>query len=457
MLSPSPLIRPPTAVPLENGGATIPSGSAGDGLDFECGELDFIADRPAYELHHGDNLEVLANVPDAHFDSFVTDPPYGIRFMGKSWDGADIERMIESHRRKKPVEVPGFKSSRMHDGRAFSAGKYDQSASANHQFQQWTELWAREAFRTLKPGGHLVSFASTRTYHRMASGIEDAGFEIRDQLAWVFGQGFPKSKNLKGKMEGWGTALKPGWEPIVLARKPFTGTMTANVESHGTGALNIAGCRLDGSVDSNPLVRHARGFQSGGLIQGETGKGRDSIGRWPANLCHDGSDEVLEFFPQSAGQLAPASSSKETRKTQNCFGVMARGNSGAEPRNDAGSAARFFYCAKASRKDRNAGLDETFAEMPLLWSNGTKNPGSFQSEGTNRAAKNAHPTVKPVRLMRWLCRLVTPAGGLICDPFMGSGTTGRAAIEERFRFFGIEREILYMPIATARIESAKAL
>ncbi len=315
----------------------------------------------------GDSIEVLRGLPDASIDSVVTDPPYGLAFMGKKWD----------------YDVPS------------------------------EELW-RECLRVLKPGGHLVSFSGTRTYHRMVVRIEDAGFEIRDQLAWVYGSGFPKSRNQSGAWQGWGTALKPAWEPICLVRKPLAEKNTAaNVLAHGTGVINVDGCRIGGN----------------------------STGRWPANLCHDGSDEVLAAFPEAPGQIAPVSTNAEARKTQNVYGAMKRGNGrdgeasadrryadkgatnfaplpGAR-RNDSGSAARFFYCAKASKKDREEGND--------------------------------HPTVKPTPLMQWLCRLVTPPGGVVLDPFMGSGSTGKAAVREGFQFVGIEREEKYHAIAVQRI------
>lgn len=398
-----------------------------------------------FAIYRGDCIEAMRAMPDNSVDAIVTDPPYGLSFMGKKWD----------------YDVPAV------------------------------EVWA-ECLRVLKPGGHLLAFAGTRTQHRMAVRIEDAGFEIRDMIAWVYGSGFPKSLDVskaidkarddssdilrvttfmadaaerasitradvdahmgtsdmggwwlsrlqhrcqcpkwdqwlqlkvllslgdemdaevwrldgrKGtpgneredrevsgpagnevyqptqrvlnpgtpvlesarQWQGWGTALKPALEPITVARKPLVGTVAANVLEHGTGALNIDGARLE-------------------------------CQRWPANLIHDGSEEVIEAFPQAPGQIAKASIS------------------------DAGSAARFFYCAKASRSDRGA--------------------------------ENIHPTVKPTDLMRYLCRLVTPPGGLVLDPFMGSGSTGKAALLEGFRFIGCELSAEYAAIAEARIGQA---
>jgi DNA modification methylase len=304
---------------------------------------------------HGDCLGVLQTLGDASVDAVVTDPPYGLSFMGKRWD----------------YDVPSV------------------------------EVWA-ECLRVLKPGGHLLAFAGTRTQHRMAVRIEDAGFEIRDMIAWVYGSGFPKSHN-----GPWGgTALKPALEPITVARKPLAGTVAENVLRHGTGGLNIDGCRVatDDKLGANVEKSEA-------------------LGRWPANLIHDGSEEVLAAFPQAPGQLAKASTSDTQRAGQNAYGVMARGSNGQAPRGDAGSAARFFYCAKASKADRGA--------------------------------ENAHPTVKPTDLMRYLVRLVTPPGGVVLDPFMGSGSTGKAAALEGFDFIGIEREAEYVEIAKARVAAVQ--
>lgn len=353
----------------------------------------------------GDCLEVMRGLADASVDAVVTDPPYGLSFMGKRWD----------------YDVPAV------------------------------EVWA-ECLRVLKPGGHLLAFAGTRTQHRMAVRIEDAGFEIRDMIAWVYGSGFPKSHNLHGEWEGWGTALKPAMEPITVARKPLDGTVAKNVLAYGTGAINVDGCRI--GVDPSPTFptrRNARIFQ--------TGSGGQDVfpptkGRWPANLIHDGSEEVVSAFPKAGGAIAPVTGDEPTGHgfSGNVYGSP--GQQGRKPidrRDGGGSAARFFYCAKASRADRNEGC-EAFNEKPLLWSSGTHNPGSFQSDGTHKAARNYHPTVKPTALMRYLCRLVTPPGGLVLDPFAGSGSTGKAAALEGFRFLGIERDPEYAAIAKRRID-----
>jgi len=301
------------------------------------------------KLIHGDCLEKLKELPDNSVDSIVTDPPYGLSFMGKKWD----------------YDVPSV------------------------------EVWA-ECLRVLKPGGHLLAFAGTRTQHRMAVRIEDAGFEIRDMIAWVYGSGFPKSHNLKGDWQGWGTALKPALEPITVARKPLgEKTVAANVLEHGTGAINVDGCRV-----------------------GE---------RWPANLIHDGSDEVVGLFPQANGVVGARREGGDKSIFSGGGHHQAQKQRIVGGIKDTGSAARFFYCAKASKRDRNEG------------------------------ALNNHPTVKPTSLMQYLIRLVTPPNGIVLDPFMGSGSTGKAAIMEGFQFIGIEREENYMEIAQARINSAKTL
>lgn len=327
-------------------------------------------------IYHGDCLSVLRGMADNSLDACVTDPPYGLSFMGKGWD----------------YDVPSV------------------------------DIW-REVFRVLKPGAHLLAFAGTRTQHRMAVNIEDAGFQIRDMIAWVYGSGFPKSHNLDGEWQGWGTALKPALEPITVARKPLIGTVAANVQTHGTGAINIDGCRVGTGEDKGvwPITqrRHNDVAWTVQPVETDTTKGR-----WPANLIHDGSEEVLAGFPETkSGNLSPHHRLKASDNR-----AMSGPNQKRSPRNefggDSGSAARFFYCAKASKADRDEG--------------------------------NNHPTVKPTDLMRYLCRLVTPPGGTVLDPFMGSGSTGKAATLEGFAFVGIEREAEYLEIAKARIEHVQS-
>jgi DNA modification methylase len=323
----------------------------------------------------GDCLEEIKKLPPNSVDAVVTDPPYGLEFMGKEWDGANGFRRSLNPNDSGRESVFG-RSSR-------TSPEY----KTGHLFQEWCQAWAVEALQVLKPGGHMLVFGGSRTYHRMACAIEDAGFEIRDQIMWLYGSGFPKSRNLSDEWKGWGTALKPAHEPIVVARKPLIGTVAANVLKHGTGAINVDGCRVGtetGGWGGKAAGGNTWNETNNGL--GKDGNPRPVLGRWPANIIHDGSEEVLEAFPDA------------TRRQ---------------------SAARFFYCAKASRKDREDG--------------------------------NMHPTVKPTELMRYLCKIVTPPKGVILDPFMGSGSTGKAALLEGFDFVGIEKNPEYFAIAEKRI------
>lgn len=433
-----------------------------------------------FTLHQGDCIEVMRAMPDNSVDSIVTDPPYELGFMGKTWDSTGI---------------------------ANSVG-------------MWTE-----ALRVLKPGGHLLAFSGSRTCHRMVCAIEDAGFEVRDQMMWIYGSGFPKSLdvsksidkaagaeretvgvksvgngNRKGEgyrhegdstgipvtapateaahqWDGWGTALKPAHEPICMARKPLIGTVAANVLAHGTGALNIDGCRIEGvkGVPASP-ARKSGGNALAGSVDGSLRKctGEEdgfnpNVGRWPANVIHDGSAEVLAAFPLAAGQLADAKVDPEGRKTGNVYGAMKRGHEpsadsdncgtvgfkmkpGAR-RLDEGSAARFFYCAKASKEDRNEGCESIPAKQYSHDGRETSIDNAYQRNSSN--SSNSHPTVKPTDLMAYLCRLVTPPGGTVLDPFMGSGSTGKAAVLEGFNFIGIDLSPEYVAIARARIEYAQ--
>jgi len=377
---------------------------------------------------HGDCLALMAEMPDASFDAVVTDPPYGLGFMGKTWD--DLPPGVE---------------------------------------------WAQECLRVLKPGGHLLAFGGSRTWHRLACAVEDAGFEVRDSIAWLYGSGFPKSldvskaidkaagalahesvgftvagrtdKNLpnpvfKGytppapatpdaeRWQGWGTALKPAFEPVVVARKPLVGTVAANVLEFGTGALNIDGCRIALSDDEDADMLKAR---SGGVrgfadqyVGGEA-KGAPptdmSRGRWPANVVLDESQ--AEALDEQSGTLT--SGANPTRrgadKFRDSYGDF-KGQAECTPARgaDTGGASRFFYVAKAPQSER-----------PKV-------------DGI------AHPTVKPLALMQWLIRLVTPPGGHILDPFAGSGTTVEAALRERVRVTAVEREADYLPLILQRIE-----
>lgn len=408
----------------------------------------------------GDSLEVLKDFEDNYFHSVVTDPPYGLAFMGKKWD----------------YDVPQV------------------------------ELW-KEVYRVLKPGGHILSFAGSRTYHRMAVNIEDAGFEIRDMLGWLYGSGFPKSHNIgkavdklqgnkrevigvstgkgyssqqeknkeqgfrpykdglphekadrtltKGnsKWEGWGTALKPAHEPIVMARKPFNTSVAENVLTHGTGGINIDECRVgtDGGTKkiNTENCRESLGKYGDGLNGGKVQSLNE--GRFPANIIHDGSEEVLEIFPETS----PSNPKKRNRNTIGSFGMP---NDNTNEYNDKGTAARFFYCAKASKAERNMGLDDFDKKSNafMATNNGTSGKASKGMERFKTQPKaNYHPTVKPIKLMEYLVRLVTPKEGIVLEPFAGSGTTLIACKQQGFNYIGIEREQEYCDIAEARLKAVQ--
>jgi len=423
-------------------------------------------------LHLGECLAVMRTMADNSVDAIVTDPPYGLSFMGKRWD----------------YDVPAV------------------------------EVWA-ECLRVLKPGGHLLAFAGTRTQHRMAVRIEDAGFEIRDMIAWVYGSGFPKSLDVSKAIDkaageersvvghrspsgslagtaardstgshiwtgeltsaepitdaarqwqGWGTALKPALEPITLARKPLPGTVAENVLAHGTGALNIDGCRVPGVTPVFTQKGGAAGNCYANGLHGSARTGETSdAGRWPANLIHDGSAEVVAMFPSEAGAAAPVHQ-RNADKFRTAYSAFAgdRDEAGSTFHADSGSAARFFCVPKADNADREDGLDgfpKTLASVGNMDAAGRDptNPNNYANDSCKarinkglpptEPRSNTHPTVKPTDLMRYLCRLVTPPGGVVLDPFMGSGSTGRAALLDSFRFIGIEREEQYLAIAAARI------
>ena len=332
----------------------------------------------------------LAMLPDNSVDAIVCDPPYGLRFMGKKWD----------------YDVPGV------------------------------DIWV-ECLRVLKPGGHLLAFAGTRTQHRMAVRIEDAGFEIRDMIAWVYGSGYPKHRS----------SLKPALEPITMARKP----------APRATLLHIDACRVGDDARYNPPVGDLSGY--GSTRRSPIGEGQEVVGRYPANLIHDGSDEVVAMFPDSAGSGGSVPNVKISGYGEGAVGTGSAEYLGGERTKvdcGTGSAARFFYCAKAGKRDRNEGLEAfdavmtNFAAGTGLSKNGDGSPCNMSAD-----AKNPHPTVKPTELMRYLCRLVTPPGGLIVDPFAGSGSTGKAAILEGFQFVGFELDPQYTAIANARLEAAR--
>lgn len=359
-------------------------------------------------------MEVLRRLPENSIDSVVTDPPYGLSFMGKKWDH----------------DVPSV------------------------------EIW-REVFRVLKPGGHLLSFGGTRTYHRMVLAVEESGFEIRDQLQWIFGSGFPKSHNLPG---GIGTALKPANEPIVLARKPLIGTVAKNIEKFRTGGINIDASR----IASKPIKTIQGGKKiNGGNFNAPEGNGEDrrnefvnTAGRWPANVLFD--EEAALMLDEQSGFLHGAGNKRPMKQTKTKSMFLSDNHSdGTNPNYHAdhgGGASRFFYCAKTSKRERNFGLEGMPEKMTGI-SGGAQSQGigydACQGIGLNRvtAKKNHHPTVKPIKLMQYLVRLVTPSNGTVLDPFMGSGSTGIACIKEKFDFIGIEMNEEYLEIANKRIDA----
>lgn len=368
---------------------------------------------PTVTLHHGDCIDVLRELADCSVDAVVTDPPYGLEFMGKEWDAFKPA----SAKIRKP-SARDLEPGAAHNETTFLARRNMPDAIvAGHPFQQWCEQWAAECLRVLKPGAFILAFGGTRTFHRLACAIEDAGFEIRDSLAWIHGQGFPKNAN----------ALKPAFEPVVVARKPLAGTVAQNVLQWGTGALNIDGTRIEGGT--RPLIRNAgkadpRGEGFHGKF-GSSSDGETSQGRWPANVILDGSqaaalDEMSGEIPPSTRTATGGECAKPGQLEGHLKGVGSRvGDSWGY--NGSGGASRFFYTAKAGTNER-------------ITHNGV-----------------AHPTVKPLDLMRWLVRLVTPPGGIILEPFAGSGTTVEAAILEGFRCIAIEREADYLPLIVQRI------
>lgn len=363
---------------------------------------------PRFLVHHADCRAVMASLASNSVDAVVTDPPYHLTSIVKRFGPGCAPQQF------------GTDGAFARAARGFMGQTWDGGDIAFD-----VSLWA-EVLRVLKPGGHVLAFGGSRTYHRMACAVEDAGFEIRDQILWLYGSGFPKSKD---QGDGHGTALKPAHEPIVMARKPLeAGSVAANRARWGTGAINIDGC-----------------------VVGE--------GRFPANLLHDGSDEVVAIFPAKAGAASPVRGDEPSHVTDRIYGKF----TGRVPGTfyaDTGSAARFFYCAKASKRDREEGL-EHLPDGILARSNQAQRLEQAVEEAGGafniaRIRKNIHPTVKPTDLMRYLVRLVTPAGGVVFDPFTGSGSTGKAALLEGLRFIGAELTAEYVPIARARIAWAAA-
>ena len=442
----------------------------------------------------GDCVELMRDLEPSSVDAVVCDPPYGLGFMGKEWDRAAL---LSSRPPSATTDTP---LGRFDTGKGPAAVAFD-----GRGFQSWCEVWATEALRVLKPGGHLLAFGGTRTYHRLACAIEDAGFEIRDCLCWMYGSGFPKSLDVSkaidkaagverevvghldrldqsskpthrmgysGPMrpqedalditapatdeartwQGWGTALKPAHEPIVVARKPLAGTVAGNVLEHGTGALNVDGCRVEGVV---PQVTQGVGEPTSWNPRTEPRESQPHVlGRWPANVVLD--EEAAAMLDEQTGERHSAG--LYTRRTS--VGGMFESDLAQKPvghtqdYNDSGGASRFFYVAKASRAERNAGLEgfeESSGGVGDQRLGGDMNQRLHRDGRERVLARNTHPTVKPIALMRWLVRLVTPPGGLVLDPFTGSGTTGIAAGLEGFRFLGMEQDASYSALADARI------
>ena len=425
-----------------------------------------------YKILHGNNLDILPTLADNSIDSIVTDPPYELGFMGKKWDSSGIAYSVE--------------------------------------------LW-QQCLRVLKPGGHLLSFGGTRTYHRVAVAVEDAGFELRDSIAWLYGSGFPKSMDVSKaidkaagaerevlatnkrhigsaswqvedggrwdprkadedgyksfditapatpqakKWQGWGTALKPAFEPVIVARKPIEGAVANNVLKWGTGGLNIDGSRIGsegGTQKSNPQPESKSQNAYG---NGLNGGGVEPInaGRWPANIILD--PYTAELLDEQSGKSVSKAANRGLQSAVNIYGGLkgepAPGKEGTNTvrgHNDSGGASRFFYVAKASKRDRNEGLEELPKKTNSEW------PQSLDGNDSRGAEprQNFHPTVKPTSLMEYLIKLVTPPNGTVLDPFTGSGSTGKAAILQGFDFIGIEMTKEYLPIIEGRLKHAEAM
>ena len=458
-------------------------------------------------LINGDCIEEMQKLIDdgVQVDSVVTDPPYHLTSIVKRFGKEDSA----------PAKF-GTDGAYARASKGFMGKEWDGGDIAFRP-----ETWEL-ALKLLKPGGHLLAFSASRNYHRMAVAIEDAGFEIRDQMMWLYGSGFPKSLNIgkaidkkngvqgdvigtrkvtssdigqksgwnhlntdrgdyeyreiMNEYEGWGTALKPAHEPIVMARKPLSEkSIVDNVLKHGTGAINIDGCRIEGNeangAERKKVVRKSRSEDgvwtdgnSGMKAEGTQYADADPRGRFPANVMHDGSDVITKEFPQTgkSGSVKPI----DKQKTNDVFGKYNEVKE-FQAYDDEGSAARFFYCPKTSSAERNRGL-ENFTAKPIAWGNQAKaelKRGNLDfaadGDGTkhNKVSMrlNTHPTVKPVELMKYLCRLVTPKGGIVLDPFMGSGSTGMAAKDEGFDFIGIEKDEEYFKICESRIKITSPL
>lgn len=412
----------------------------------------WVSDCSRATVINGDCVDVMADLPANSVDAIVCDPPYGLEFMGQEWDRLgdvrqpfldEIDRPDNPYGRT-PVRYGGGQSygqvrqvenegrdnpygrSQVEYGTAqsYGAGSDDRWT----RMQEWHKAWSEQALRVLKPGGHLLAFGGSRTFHRLVVAVEDAGFEVRDVLMWLYGTGFPKSKNLTDEWQGWGSALKPAYEPVVMARKPMIGSLAKNMQVNGVGALNIDAARIattdrfgggaKASSTGNATVEFAEGYEAGdGWVPGDEG------GRWPANVLMD-EDAAAALDEQTGvtrgGISRACGPTPEDRVAYNGMGAP-RPERGYE---DQGGASRFFYVAKADKQERQRGL---------------------------YGRRNNHPTVKPAEVMRYLIRLVVPRGALVLDPFTGSGSTGLACLDEMVRFVGIERSTEYFDLACARI------
>jgi len=457
-------------------------------------------------LRHGDCLDRLKELPDNSVDSIVTDPPYGLGFMGKKWDTFDNSQF----------------------GKGGEEGKNDLKVKKNFKIlprynidglYTFTKDWATECLRVIKPGGMLLSFAGSRTYHKICMGIEDAGFEIRDQIMWIYGSGFPKSHNIgkavdklqgnerektaqgisgkeethsvmnmaytengksnmggeyditKGtsQWEGWGTALKPAHEPIVVARKPLSEkTVALNVLKYGTGGINIDGCRVGTEITKTCIKdlsqAHGNQFGKAGIKYPTLGFKENPQGRFPANIIFD--EEAGKILDEQTGELKTGElKSNHNRQKNSLYG----GSSLFESKTintsiskaSKGGASRFFYCAKASKSDRNEGCEELEDKRGGSMDANVSDKmqlGGASLKGEHKEiqpTKNNHPTVKPTKLMQYLVRLVTPKGAICLDPFMGSGSTGKACVLEGMDFIGFELDESYFEIAKKRINAVK--
>lgn len=412
------------------------------------------------DLRVGDCREVLRTLEPESVHAVITDPPYGIGFMGREWDTfspAAVQHRGQQKRRKTTERTSKQYPNRM--SKTSQGGgpsvSYDESASGNQRFQAWCQEWAEECLRVLKPGGHMVVFGGPRTFHRVVSGIEDAGFQIRDVLMWLCGSGFPKSRNLDGAWDGWGTAMKPGYEPILLARKPFKGSVERNMLQHGTGAIHIDVCRIGSSGSPTGASDGPSNGIFGDGLNGVRGLPVEGLGRWPANVILDeAAAEMLdaEVGERPAGGAKSGKSSHAAAFSGNLYGDAARNGVAWDGYQDIGGASRFFYTAKASSFERHVGLDD-LPNQTVMDGRTVPIDNAFLRGETPR--KNTHPTVKPISIMRWLVKLVCPPGSTVVDPFVGSGTTGCAVVLEpklNLSFIGIDLEPQHIAIAERRIE-----